>query len=523
MSSKISILAGSGLTALAMLGTASAVDARAAHKHTACTPAADAAHRCARVKYVWVPVGTHHGKRHGHAHTAMASAPASASPADQAEMADLRLRVAQLTARLEATEAANRAVSDQVASNSAQTAALGTQFAATKAAVAGQVKSAINAGLPKGNWSADTQVSGRAYFNISNINQQAAGVKQVPSGTGFDIKRLYIGVNHTFSKTWSSQLVVDAQASGAYASGVNLAGQNVYIKNAFLQAKINDALIIRAGAADLPWVPFDEGLENHRYVEQTVMDRLKLATANSADWGVHVLGTLGDAKKLNVTYQVSAVNGGGFKNPTRSNSVDLEGRVAVNYKGLTAAVGGYTGKLAADTQGVVTTGQPIRTASRFSALVAYVQPRFRIGAEYFWTKDYSKAYVLGPSAVTFAPGVVAPNGSEEAAHGGSVWGSFNVTPKWSVFARGDSYTPNLYNYASKKENFYDVGVTYSPAKIVDLSLVYKRDVVKSNNAAFPAGTLSTQDVAAGAPSIGTSVLGAQGTYDEIGIFGQFRF
>ncbi len=34
---------------------------------------------------------------------------------------------------------------------------------------------------------------------------------------------------------------------------------NVYIKKAYVQAKLSDALVFRAGSADLPWVPFVEG------------------------------------------------------------------------------------------------------------------------------------------------------------------------------------------------------------------------------------------------------------------------
>ena len=51
---------------------------------------------------------------------------------------------------------------------------------------------------------------------------------------------------------------------------------------------------------------------------------------------MHVLGTSGM-----VSYNVAVVNGGGYKNPTRSRGMDLEGRVSVQpVAGLTLAVGG---------------------------------------------------------------------------------------------------------------------------------------------------------------------------------------
>jgi len=515
MSSKISILAGSGLTALAMLSTASAVDARTAHH--ACTAAQDHNHKCARVKYVWVPVSAHHGKRHAHAAAAVAQ---STSAADTAEMADLRNRVEQLTARLEASEAANRATADQAAAASAQTAALGTQMAANKAAVAGQVKSAINAGMPKANWSADTKVSGVVFFDATNINQQkisttGVATKTTPTGTGVDIKRVYIGVDHNFNKTWSASLLLDASAQGTtISSNANLAGTNVYVKNAFVQAKISDALIVRAGVAGLPWFGFAETVEGHRYIENSLVDRLKLYS--SADYGVHVLGTLGNPTGLNVTYAAAVFNGGGYKNPTRTNSVDVEGRVAANYKGFTAAVGGYSGKLAADSQNVALTNGLLspRTSTREDALIGYVGPRFRVGAEWFWAKDFSQALVLG------GPAPLAPGGAtEDVATGYELFGTVYVTPKWSVFGRYDRTQPSQYISPNRREDYYNFGITYSPVKIIDLSLVYKRDKLNNNAVTYAGqlGTLGTQNGTIGASG------SASGTYDEIGLFGQVKF
>lgn len=507
MASKISILAGSGLTALAMLTTATAVEARTTHKH-ACTTADDHAHKCTR--------GI--GKRHAHA--AAAAAAPSSSAADQAEMADLRNRVEQLTARLEAAEASNRAAVGQAAAASAQTAALGTQMAAAQKAVAGQIKSAINAGMPKANWSADTKVSGTIFFDATNINQQkisTAGVatKTVPTGTALDIKRVYLGVDHSFSKTWSASLLLDASAQGTtVSSNANLAGTNIYVKNAFVQAKISDALIARVGVAGLPWFGFAEGIYGQRHIENTIVDRLKLYS--SADYGVHILGTLGDPKGFNVTYAGSVINGGGYKNPTRSNSVDVEGRVAANYKGFTAAVGGYSGKLAADAQGVALTNglrSPV-TTSREDALVGYVGSRFRAGAEWFWAKDFSQALVLGGPAPLAAGGA-----TEDVATGWSLFGTVYVTPKWSVFGRYDRVQPSQYISPNRREDYYNLGVTYSPVKIIDLSLVYKRDKLNNNGVTYAGqlGSLATQNGTIGASG------SASGTYDEFGLFGQVKF
>jgi hypothetical protein len=418
------------------------------------------------------------------------------------EVAELKAQVAALTDRLEAQEAAQRITADQAA-----TAASGTEAAAAMVnaklaenskAVSAQVKSAIAANTPKASWTADTKVTGRMFFNISNVRQQnvtAAGVatKVVPSGTGFDIKRLYIGVEHNFNKNISAVALIDAQANGAFSGGANLNGANFFIKNAYLQYKFNDALIVRAGAAEMPWAPYTESVYANRYIEQVLTDRSKIA--NTADWGVHVLGTLGDPKKLNVTYAVSAVNGGGFKNPTRSNSVDLEGRIAANYMGFTAGIGGYTGKGARDVQGAT----PLHTASRFNALLGYSNTHFRVGAEYFYAKDFANILTV----------------AEDAAEGYSGYGTFYVTPKFSVFGRYDRVTPSKYLAPLRKDDYFNLGLTYSPAKIVDLSLVYKREKLNNNGGV-------TGGFATGNGTVGAAGFDA-GTYDEFGVFGQWRF
>ena len=52
-----------------------------------------------------------------------------------------------------------------------------------------------------------------------------------------------------------------------------------------------------------------------------------------------------------VNYAVSAVNGNGYSNPSRSKSLDFAGRVGVMpVKGLNLAVGFYNGKRGHDVQ-----------------------------------------------------------------------------------------------------------------------------------------------------------------------------
>ncbi len=159
-------------------------------------------------------------------------------------------------------------------------------------------------------------------------------------------------------------------------------------------------------------------------------------------------------------------------------------------------MGGYSGKLGNAVQGVAT----FHTAQRFDALVAYVDPRIRIGGEYFKASDWNDVKQANPALT---------NDSE----GWSAFGSFKFLPQFSVFGRYDWVKPKATTSTGFKDNYYNVGVAFSPVKIVDLGIVYKHDSV--DNASGAVQLLSTQNGSIGGLH--------NGTYDEIGLFTQLRW
>jgi hypothetical protein len=460
----------------------------------------------------------------------------------QAEIRTLRSEVAALTARLDAQESAQLQARADVASArdqaqqaqataqaaTTQAQAAQTRIAAAAAAVPSEVRTALAAQpKPAARWFDNTSITGRMYFNVSHIDQSSDGVT-VGRSTAFDIKRLYLGVDHKFNDVFSANLTTDVSliantntVTGTANSGTAQPGQGttaptafpktigetLYLKKAYLQARLNPAFIVRIGAADLPWVPFVEDTYGYRYIENVIIDRTGFGT--SADWGVHVLGSFANGL---VSYQVSAVDGAGYRNPLRSQGIDVEGRVSLAYKGFIAAVGGYTGKRGADTftpfsptNNVVTpvqTGTDVptfHTARRFDALLAYTNDKLRVGGEYFRATNWNQ--------VTRVP--------SDRSDGWSVFGAYKITPLFSLFGRYDWERPTRDLFPAIRENYFNFGLSYSPAKIVDLALVYKRDRVRHgflapsnanpSNFAFPIGGRN------------------QGSYDEFGLFGQFRF
>jgi hypothetical protein len=197
---------------------------------------------------------------------------------------------------------------------------------------------------------------------------------------------------------------------------------------------------------------------------------------------------LGKFADGHINYAVSVVDGAGYRNPQRSDTVDVEGRVSATYNNFTVAVGGHSGKLGKDVFPAITD----HTASRYDVLAAYVDKKFRVGAEYFTADNWNTVTTL----------------AKDSSDGYSVWGSYNLTDQVSAFARGDWEKPSKDINPRMRDTYYNLGINWEPVKIVDLALVYKHDDVQH-------GSLST-----GNGTIGGSV---KGSYDEVGVFGQFRW
>jgi hypothetical protein len=149
----------------------------------------------------------------------------------------------------------------------------------------------------------------------------------------------------------------------------------------------------------MPWDPFAESLYAYRYVEKTITDRL--GYSNTTDWGLNASGTGGSNGAF--SYAASVVNGGGFKNPTRTKGGDFEARISAKpTTWLTAGVGFYSGHL-----GQINASNedfPRNTATRFDAAAGVLVSGFRAGVEYFNARNYKtvnnlSASVLGTSSV----------------------------------------------------------------------------------------------------------------------------
>jgi hypothetical protein len=103
----------------------------------------------------------------------------------------------------------------------------------------------------------NTTIGSQVFFDFGNIsNQQNSNlpshVDTTPTGNGFDIKRLYLIVDHKFDDVWSANLTTDAQYISSPSVTVDPASTTktttsttnsgavteVFIKKLYLQAKL---------------------------------------------------------------------------------------------------------------------------------------------------------------------------------------------------------------------------------------------------------------------------------------------
>ena len=329
------------------------------------------------------------------------------------------------------------------------------------------------------------------FADVSNISQTPTPNKI--NGTGGDIKRGYISIDHAFNNIYSANLTVDLAPNGiilnggTFGTGTQQGGK--LIKYAYVQAKYFDELVLQAGAEKTPWISFIEDIYGYRFVDKVFVDQNKFG--NSSDYGLNAHGDIAHGL---VQYSVAAEDGAGYKNPVRSKALDIEGRVNVNYMGFVAAIGGYSGQLSSGIQTIPVTAH--QTATREDALLAYTNSQLRLGLEYLQSTDWK----------------VVTKTTPDKSQGYSVFGSYIFIPQWSVFGRYDLLSPSQTIAPSERYTLANFGINYEPVKTVDLALVYKHETISG----APVGGY-TDFTTVLAP------LGGAATYNEFGLFTQFKF
>lgn len=369
----------------------------------------------------------------------LVSADAFAAPAStgvsQAQLQQLQAQIAALQAQVQQLQNDSQALQAQ---SDAQSEVNITQAQALEGAQKTQTSVDKLAKLVN-----DNKIGGRMFFDLTNIDKTSNGKDTAASGTGLDVKRFYLTVDHKFNDIWSANLTTDFQYSSA------IGNTELFVKKAYVQGSFDPAFNLRVGAADMPWIPYVEKFYGMRYVENTLTDRLKYG--NSSDWGLHGFGNLGN----NFNYAFSVVSGAGYKNPTRSKGMDVEGRAAYTpNENFVVAVGGYSGKLGKETD--IQSAE--NTYTRANAMVAYASSDFRVGGEYFQAKNLNNVMTV----------------ATDKTSGWSVWGSVRVTDGGiNVFGRYDDTDVSKTLDPTLSDKYWNVGVEFPVMKNLKLSTVYK--------------------------------------------------
>ena len=254
----------------------------------------------------------------------------------------------------------------------------------------------------------------------------------------FDVDRIYL----TFDwQLWDKAKVSYTLEGGEFRDE---SGQFDLTTKAFF-LEIRDLLYpstyLWIGQADLPWVPYEEGLWGYRYQGTVFPDRMGYMT--STDLGV---GFGGDIPKDYGSWQASIVNGEGWNKNEIGKHKNVHGRLTLNpLAGREGPMRNFflTGFGAVGKYDDVLVGPDDR--ERFIGQIGYKSPqRWTLVSEYFEARDAAEKM-----AVKF-PSLEQRIGRASRAQGFSTFGTLNLgvfkdtdfARKWELMGRWDHLNPD---------------------------------------------------------------------------------
>ncbi|MGB3748490.1 MAG: porin [Rhodanobacter sp.] len=290
---------------------------------------------------------------------------------------------------------------------------------------------------------------GKMFADVSVLQQRDRAAHTDSRAADADLKRLYLDADYAFDAAWSAHLTTDIN----WLRGKEHA--DLWVKHLYLQRKFAAGTVLRVGVDDMPMLALTSKWYGYRYIDPIGTSLQKIDSA--ADWGVHLKAPLA----ANVELAVSVVSGGGYKRPTHGRRADVEALLAWHPgKHTVLALGGYDGQLAADDRGPA---QPVQhTARRLDVLAGYAGDTWRLGVRYAYASNWANLYQL----------------QSERVRNWSAWGSVQIAPRWSVFARYDHSLPSRLLDPSRKAHYADAGLEWQPRRGLRLALAYKHNALE---------------------------------------------
>ncbi len=303
----------------------------------------------------------------------------------------------------------------------------------------------------------------KAYINITSSEEETNGVT-TDRKQGFAVDRFYLWVSYQIDNIWSATITTDINNEQDRTGNPGLKrNMNVFVKNAFIQAKFNPAAIVWIGLAGTPWIPYEEGIWAHRFVTNTYVDGY--GYDDSADFGVGLKGKVTDGL---FEYHVAAINGGGYSKPNKSDTIDVNGRLTIHPISGMDISGGYRhGDRGTKTFGVTGT-----TSTLAQGLLSYGNDRARLTGGYIRnTKEFGAIETINK--------------------GFDVHGWVKLTDSFGAFARYDNEKQTVTgNAVEQKRTRYIGGLDYIYNKIVRFSLAFDQQK-RSNDRNIAGRTVKT--------------------------------
>lgn len=274
-------------------------------------------------------------------------------------------------------------------------------------------------------------------FTSSQHLQDGTDAKNI---NAFEISRIYLNATATYSEKINAFLQLEANLI-SHEFGKNSASPNqVFLKNAELRFNFHKAANLLAGLVSVPWRGYEEKIWNLRFVAKVLDDMEGIGQAT--DRGIRLQGKV---QFLNYDAMISNGEGTGARNTSGNETAtngdgrfkDFQIRLAFSplekmgewFAGLKANLLLYKGAV-----------NDTKLRDRYFAGLSYESKFVNAMATYYNADNSAKT---------------APFRGE----GFSIYSIVNPKAKWWLFARFDSYDPDLHTGGDKRNRYlYGAGV-----------------------------------------------------------------
>jgi len=264
---------------------------------------------------------------------------------------------------------------------------------------------------------------------FSNFNYDMSAEEDENAFKEFELKRAYLGYSYKIDDKFSTKITFDV--------GNNNEGSayTAFLKIASLKWKATESLSLNVGMLGTKNFKFMEKTWGRRYIEKSAQDKYKWA--NSAD-----LGATADYKITdNISLDAQILNGEGYKKTQGSNGL-FRGGLGITYKIMeNISLRVHHDVTPRSSYNDSTVSQTIT-----SAAIAYSTENMTFGAEQNQKKNTNNVIDAEQDII-------------------SLYGAYNISDKYTVFARYDDATE------TDKEGSYTIyGIERKMTKGVTIAL-----------------------------------------------------